>query len=60
MILSENTLQNLRDMINEKTIYRSGPALVSLFNQYGFHDTYGGGFPSRWYYTDEKLKKINI
>lgn len=59
MILSENTLQKLRDMINEKTIYRSGPALVSLFNQYGFHDTYGGGFPSRWYYTDEKLKKIN-
>ena len=47
MILSENTLQNLRDMINEKTIYRSGPALVSLFNQYGFHDTYGGDFPSR-------------
>ncbi len=25
MILSEKTLQELRDMINEKTTYRSGP-----------------------------------
>lgn len=55
MILSEKTLQELRDMINEKTTYRSGPTLVCLFNKYGFHDTYGygGGFPSRWI----KLKK---
>ena len=61
MILSENTLQKLRDMINEKTTYRSGPALVCLFNKYGFHDTYGygGGFPSRWIYTDDKLKILN-
>ena len=53
MILSEKTLQELRDMINEKTTYRSGPTLVCLFNKYGFHDTYGygGGFPSRWIYT---------
>lgn len=61
MILSEKTLQELRDMINEKTTYRSGQTLVCLFNKYGFHDTYGygGGFPSRWIYTDDKLKKIN-
>lgn len=60
MILSENTLKELRDMINEKTTYRSGPALVCLFNKYGFHDTYGygGGFPSRWIYTDDKLKRL--
>lgn len=59
MILSDNTLKELRDIINEKTTYRSGPSLVSLFNKYGFHDTYGygGGFPSRWVYTDDKLKK---
>ncbi len=59
MILSEKTLQELRDMINEKTTYRSGPTLVCLFNKYGFQDTYGygGGFPSRWIYTDDKLKK---
>lgn len=61
MILSEKTLQELRDMINEKTTYRSGPTLVCLFNKYGFHDTYGYGcgFPSRWVYTDDKLKKVN-
>ena len=62
MILSDSTLKELRDMINEKTTYRSGPSLVSLFNKYGFHDTYGygGGFPSRWVYTDDKLKVITI
>ena len=61
MILSENTLHELRDMINEKTTYRKGPELVHLFNKYGFHDTYGynGVFTSRWVYTDEKLNKIN-
>ena len=59
MILSENTLKKLRDMINEKTTYRSGSALVRLFNKYGFQDIYGEGFPSRWMYTDEKLSLIN-
>ncbi len=28
MILSENTLHELRDMINEKTTYRKGSELV--------------------------------
>lgn len=59
MILSENTLQKLREMINEKTTYRSGSALVRLFNKYGSQDIYGEGFPSRWMYTDEKLSLIN-
>lgn len=59
MILSENTLQKLREMINEKTTYRSGSALVRLFNKYGSQDIYGEGFPSRWMYTDKKLSLIN-
>lgn len=59
MILSENTLQKLREMINEKTTYRSGSALVRLFNKYGSQDIYGEGFPSRWMYTDQKLSLIN-
>ena len=49
-------------MINEKTTYRSGPVLVSFFNQMGFREQYPygqGGFPSRWAYTDEKLAMIN-
>lgn len=41
--------------------YRSGPALVRLFNEYGSDDEYpaGGGFPSRHVYAEEKLKKLN-
>lgn len=59
MILSDKTLEELRNMINEKTSYRSGPKLVELFNKFGFCDTYGQGFPSRWMFTDEKLRHIN-
>lgn len=59
MILSQNTLEILREMINEKTEYRKGSVLVKFFNQLGFSDVYGNGFPSRGYYTDEKLQLIN-
>jgi hypothetical protein len=33
--------------------------LVEFFNELGFNDSYGQGFPSRWVYTDEKLAQIN-
>ena len=46
-------------MINEKTEYRSGPKLVSFFNQLGSSDNYGNGFPSRWVYTDGRLNTLN-
>ena len=59
MNLSQKTLECLRDMINEKTGYRKGHELVSFFNQFGFNDIYGRDFPSRGYYTEEKLKTIN-
>jgi hypothetical protein len=59
MKLSPKTLEKLRLLINEETEYRSGPKLVEFFNQLGFRDSYGKGFPSRWMYTDEKLSKIN-
>jgi len=59
MILQKKTLEKLRDLINEETEYRSGPKLVSFFNELGFNDSYGQGFPSRWMYTDEKLAQIN-
>lgn len=41
--------------------YRSGPALVDLFNEFGSNDVYprSGGFPSRWVYAEDKLQKIN-
>lgn len=41
------------------TPYRSGPGLVSFFNQFGDNDTYGQGFPSRWEYAREKIEQHN-
>jgi len=59
MILQDKSLEKLRLLINEETEYRSGPKLVSFFNDLGFDDSYGQGFPSRWMYTDDKLAQIN-
>lgn len=61
MLLNDKTLEELRKIINGDGTpdYRSGPALVTFFNKLGFNDSYGQGFPSRWFYTDEKLQKIN-
>jgi hypothetical protein len=59
MILGKKTLEKLRELINEETEYRSGPKLVTFFNQLGFRDSYGQGFPSRWMYTDNCLDQIN-
>lgn len=59
MILGTKTLEKLRDLINEETEYRSGPKIIQFFNELGFNDVYGQGFPSRWMFTDEKLQAIN-
>lgn len=61
MQLKERTLQKLREIINGDSTphYKSGPKLVEFFNSLGSNDRYGQGFPSRWFYTDEKLKEIN-
>ena len=59
MVLSQKTLESLREMINERTEYRSGPKIIQFFNGLGFNDTYGQGFPSRWMFTDDRLSKIN-
>jgi hypothetical protein len=60
MILQQKTLETLRNIINEETEYRSGPNLVNFFNELGFNDSYGQGFPSRWKYTDDKLTLITF
>lgn len=52
MLIQNKTLVRLRELINEETEYRSGPALVRFFNELGFSDVYGKGFPSRWVYTE--------
>ena len=59
MILTPKSLEKLRLLINEETEYRSGPQLVQFFNALGFNDSYGQSFPSRWIFTDEKVKAIN-
>ena len=61
MLLGKKTLEELRKIINGDNTpdYRGGPKLVSFFNELGFNDVYGQGFPSRWAYTDDKLQQIN-
>lgn len=59
MQLTKRVLVELRQIINEAPNYRSGPKLVDFFNELGFNDTYGEGFPSRWFFTDEKLGLLN-
>lgn len=64
MKISARTIGQLKQFItgdNNLTPYRSGPALVRLFNEYGFDDTYSmsGGFPSRHIFAEDKIKKLN-
>ncbi len=59
MILQQKALEKLRNLITHETEYRSGPNLVSFFNNLGSNDTYGQGFPSRWIFVDAKLSSIN-
>ncbi len=61
MNLCDKTLEKLRIIINgdDTDDYKSGPQLVNFFNKLGFNDSYCSGFPSRWAYTDDKLKRIN-
>lgn len=59
MKINSKSIEKLRNLINEETEYRSGPKLVDFFNDLGFKDSYGQGFPSRWKYTDDKLNLIN-
>jgi len=40
-------------------VYRSGPMLVEFFNWLGWNDSYGSGFPTRYYYVLEKLEEIS-
>jgi len=60
--LSEQTISALGSIITGdggRSPYRTGPQLVSFFNQFGSEDTYESGFPSRWYYAEEKLREFN-
>jgi len=51
MKISEKITKPLGQLIAGDTgiaPYMSGPNLVDFYNEYGFDDEYGQGFPSRW------------
>lgn len=62
MKISEHTLNHLAKAVcgdSGYTPYIKGYELVIFFNKYGCNDTYEQGFPSRWKYTEDKLRELN-
>jgi len=62
MKISDATIDYFKNIItgdNNLAPYKSGPDLVRLFNNFGYSDEYGQGFPSRWLYTKNKLDELN-
>jgi hypothetical protein len=66
--LSQRTITALQRVITGDKVdsdvpalapYQSGPKLVAFFNEHGFNDVYGNGFPSRWAYVEGKLNELN-
>lgn len=39
--------------------YKKGHELVDFFVEFGANDVYGEGFPSRWQYTEDKVREFN-
>lgn len=62
MKLSARSIQALSKIVTGDeglSPYRSGPKLVTLFNEFGGNDQYKQGFPSRWQYAENKIHAIN-
>lgn len=62
MNVSEKTIQFLaKSLCGDSGLvpYKTGPQLVDFFVQFGANDQYGDGFPSRWRYTEEKVREFN-
>lgn len=62
MNLSEFTLINLTKAVcgdASYTPYMRGHEIVHFFNKHGYNEVYGAGFPSRWKYTEDKLRELN-
>ena len=60
--ISERTLKILGKIVTgdeNLSPYKSGPNLVTLFNDLGLNGVYGQGFPSRWAFTEESIRKLN-
>ena len=62
MKVSERTIRRLARHATgdlELTRYRTGSQLVDLFNNFGFDEVYGQGFPTRAVFAEEKLQDVN-
>jgi len=62
MKISEHTISALGSIITgdgKLSPYRTGQQLVTFFNRFGIENSDGSGFPSRWYYAEEKLREFN-
>lgn len=62
MHVGDRCIEFMTNFITEGIGYfgrRSGPDLVALFNQFGFDDKYGQGFPSRHSFCRDKVKACN-
>lgn len=62
-MLSEDSITQISHLFCGNTegyySYKSGPKLVSFFNQYfGSNDLYKSGFPSRWVYVYDKIVSL--
>ena len=62
MRITERTIKFLGKTLcgdNGLLPYKSGPKLVDFFVNFGADDQYGEGFPSRWKYTEDKVREFN-
>ena len=62
MKIKERTIKFLGKTLcgdNSLLPYKSGPKLVEFFIDFGADDRYSDGFPSRWRYTEEKVRQFN-
>ncbi|PWH81883.1 abortive infection family protein [Brumimicrobium oceani] len=62
MKVSERTIKFLGKTLcgdNKILPYKTGPQLVDFFVEFGADDRYEEGFPSRWKYTEEKVRQFN-
>lgn len=61
-MLSERAIKRLAEVITgdaRVSPYRSGPKLVSFFNQFGLNHVYSDGFPARWSFAEDCIRKLN-
>lgn len=62
MKVTERTIKFLGKTLcgdNQILPYKTGQQLVDFFVEFGADDQYGEGFPSRWRYTEDKVRQFN-